>query len=75
MSDKSVTLIHYLGDEKAAIDFAHCSTKKNLKTFTRTCPSYMKTCKELVKTKVANVVYKKEVAAMNCEPTAVPVYR
>ena len=34
----------------------------------------MNTCKELVKTKVANVVYKKEVAAMNCEPSAVPVY-
>lgn len=74
LDDKSVTLIHYLGDEKAAIDFAHRSTKKNSKTFTRTCPSYLKTCEELVKTKVANVVYKKEIAAMNCETSAVPVY-
>ena len=67
--DKSVTLIHYLGDEKAASDFAYRSTKKNSKTFTQTCPSYLKTCKELVKTSVANVVYTKEITVMNCEPS------
>ena len=47
--------------------------KKNSKTFTQTCPSYLKTSEELVKTKVANMVYKKEIAAMNWEPSAVLV--
>ena len=74
LGNNSVTLVHYLGDEKAAVDFAHRNAKSNSKNFTRTCPSYLKKCEGLVKTQKADLVYKKEVAAMNSESSAVPVY-
>ena len=31
LGDKTITLIHYVGDEKVAVDFCHRSTKKHLK--------------------------------------------
>ena len=74
LADKSTTLIHYLGDEKVAADFPHRSARNSDKNFTRTFPSYLKACEGLVKTDKANIVYKREVAAMKCEPSAVPVH-
>ena len=37
-------------------------------------PLYLKICEGLVKTQKADLVYKKEVAAMNSESSAIPVY-
>ena len=65
IDDKSATFIHYVGDEKEAVDFHHGNSTKNKKNqinFVRTSPSCMKKCESLVKGKHANIVYKEEIA-------------
>lgn len=74
LDSKSATLIHYLGDEKLAVGFPHGNDKRSAKNFTRTCPSYLSICKGLVANDKANSVYKKEVAAINCNSNIVPVH-
>ena len=75
IEDKTYTLIHYLGDEGAAVDFCHKNCKHAThQAFTRTCPSQMKKLKELCSVEKANVVYKREVASLDCDPNAVPVH-
>ena len=74
LDDKSLTLVHYIGDEGAAKDFPHRGAKQQPdKPFVRTCPSYLKTCEEMCKNEKANVVYKKEVASMKCKPEHVAI--
>ena len=67
LNNKSVTLIHYVGDEKVSIAFPHGNRKHHPeKKYTRTCPSYLNTCKELVKTSSACSIYKKAVENVSC---------
>ena len=74
LDDKSLTLVHYIGDEGAAKEFPHRGAKQQTdKPFVRTCPSYLKTCEEMCKNEKANVVYKKEVASMKCKPEHVAI--
>ena len=74
LSDKSITLIHYVGDEKVAVDFCHRSTRQHSnQAFTRTLPSSMRKYEELCKSDKANVVYKRAVASMDCNPEHVAV--
>lgn len=65
-------MVHYVGNEKIAVDFPHQNSNKN-KPFVRTCPSYLEKCEALVEKKKANVVYKQEVASMKCDPKLAPV--
>lgn len=75
MNDKSKTLIQYCGDHTKVIDFPHGNMKNHPeKNFVRTCPSYLSTCKTLIETKTAGVVYKKEVAGAACDDDSAPVY-
>jgi len=68
LHNKLVSLIHYLGVEKVAVDFVHGNAKNNTeKKYVRTCLSYLNTCKSLVTTDIASKVYKKEIAA-TCDP-------
>jgi len=67
-------LIHYIGDEKKAVDFAHgCASKHPEKPYIRTCPSTIRDLESKCKTEKANVVYKKEVSSMQCDPALVGV--
>ena len=60
LDDKSLTLVHYIGDEGAAKDFSHRGAiQQPDKPFVRTCPSYLKACEEMCKNEKANVVYKR----------------
>ena len=55
-------LIHYLGNEKASIPFAHGNKKKNMEqAFIRTCPSTIEKLKNECKTSTATKVYHKSV--------------
>ena len=49
-------LIHYLGDEKAALPFAHRNSKNTEQVFIRTCPSTMEKMKNECKTSTATKV-------------------
>ena len=52
-----------------AVDFCHRNVKNNdCHSFIRTVPSSMKYFRELYKSNKANVVYKRSVASMNCNP-------
>ena len=74
LGDKTITLIHYVGDEKVAVDFCHRSTKKHSnQAFIRTQPSSLRKYEELCKSDKANVVYKRAVASMGCNPEHVAV--
>ena len=74
LKNPSVTLVHYFGDEKAAVNFSHGNSKRNNeKNFVRTCPSTLNRCRDLVKLDKPNVVYKKEVAEIKCSPNLVSV--
>ena len=74
LDDKSLTLVHYIGDEGAAKDFPHRGAiQQPDKPFVRTCPLYLKACEEMCKNEKANVVYKKEVASMKCKPEHVAI--
>ena len=74
VNDKSVTLIHYIGDDKAATDFPHGNRKHHHeKKHVRTCPSYLNSCRVLVKTESASKIYKKAVANVSCIPESAPV--
>ena len=59
---KDAVLIHYLGDERCAVDFAHgnCSGESQ-RPHSRTCPSVMKSIKEGCKYSTAANVYRKHV--------------
>jgi len=73
LNDKTITLIHYVGDEKVAVDFGHRSTKKRgNQAFIQTLPSSIK-FEGLCKSEKANVVYKRAVASMDCNPQYVAV--
>ena len=74
IGDRKYTLIHYLGDETTTVDFCHGNSKRTKhQPFIRTCPSQMKKFKELTVTNKANVVYKREIASLNCDAEQVPV--
>ena len=74
LSDKTLTVIHYLGDESASVDFCHRSATKHLdQAFKRTCPSQLKMFEQLCTSDKANIVYKREVASLNCNPEHVAV--
>ena len=76
IGDKTYTLLHYLGDEGAAVDFCHRSSKhREHQFFARMCPSQMKKFKDLCAVDKANVVYKREVhvASLHHDPELVPV--
>ena len=51
-----------------ASSFPHHSSVVSSKPYIRTYPSYLKKCETLVESSKANIVYKKEVASMECEP-------
>ena len=62
LDNKSVTLVHYCGDEKVAIDFVHGNTKYNLeRKHVRSTPSCLSKYKDLVKTNTPNIVYKRAI--------------
>ena len=56
-------LIYYLGDDEAAIPFAHRNSKNTEQVFIRTCPSTMEKMKNECKTSTATKVYCKYVIA------------
>ena len=69
LSPNNCVLIHYLGDEKASIPFAHRNKKKNTEqAFIRTCPSTIEKIKSECKTFTAAKVYRKNVTT-NSEPS------
>ena len=73
IDSKEIILIHYIGNEECISNFPH----RNAKTFTpfvRTCPSYLKRCTAKCKENKANVVYKKEISQMTCQPEQVPTH-
>ena len=73
LNDPTLTLIHYLGDDKVAVEFPHGNAKRDDgRNFVRTCPSTISKCKDLVKFNKPNIVYKKEVAEIKCNTDAVP---
>ena len=51
---KNFTLVHFVGNEKVAIDFTHKNSGKNI-PFVRTCPSYLHKCEALVEKNKANI--------------------
>jgi len=60
LSEKTLTVIHYQGDESASVDFCHRSATKHLdQAFKRTCPSQLKMFEQLCTSDKANVVYKR----------------
>ena len=62
LPSNNYVLIHYLGDEKASIPFAHRNKKNNTdQPFIRTCPSTIETMKNECKTSTAAKVYRKGV--------------
>ncbi len=74
LENKSITVVHYLGDEAAAVDFPHRGAKaEDERNFVRTCKSYLQECQEKCRHDKANMVYKREVAGMNCKPQNAPV--
>ncbi len=72
-NNKSLTVVHYVGDEAATINFPHRSAKEQDRNFTRTCKSYLHECEQKCQHDKANVVYKREVAAKKCKPQSAPV--
>ena len=44
-----LTLLHYIGDENEAIDFAHHGAASTTHNFIHTLPSYLKACEQQVK--------------------------
>ena len=70
VGNSSATLVHYLGDESIACDFAHRGSKKD-RPFIRTAPSTMTRLSNLVTTNTASNVYKKEVSSMSCDGAVV----
>ena len=72
VEESSLTLLHYIGNETAAVDFAHQNTRTlHDQPFVRTCPSAIQRLKEACKSAKANVVYKKEIGSMTCDPALV----
>ena len=67
IGSKEITVIHYIGDETSITKFAHRNGKDSI-PFVQTCPSYLKKCATECKLSKANVVYKREVAQMSCQP-------
>ena len=66
LDNPSLTLVHYIGDEKVAVDFAHRSKKRKDVTFIRTCPSALQKFKTMCQNDTANAVYKKEIGSAGC---------
>lgn len=64
LEDASVTLVHYMGDNSIAVDFAHRNAVHSNASYARTCPSAMEKLKLLCKSDFANIVYKKETASL-----------
>ena len=74
MDNENITLIHYVGDEMKAEEFAHrTATKHPNAHYIRTCPSTLQNLEAKCKNEKANVVYKEEVASTQGEPELVPV--
>lgn len=67
-------LIHYLGNEKAACDFAHKNAKHTDKGYVRTCPSTIRSLENDCSQWTTSKVYKKNITSK--VPTSyVPVYQ
>ena len=73
LPNKDITVIHYIGDERAMSHFPHRNAKYSTSPFIRSCPSHIKKWEEKCQVNKANVVYKKEVAQASCQPEHVPV--
>ena len=74
IGETTFTLVHYLGDQSAAVDFCHRnSTKSSNHNFVRTLPSKMKEFEKASAIDHANIVYKKEVGSLDCPPESIPV--
>ena len=69
--ESNALLIHYIGDENAAVLFPQYNSKIET-PFVRTCPSSYKKFAEMCESEKAGIVYKKEVSTMNCHPEDVP---
>ena len=64
-SDMHFTLIHYVGDEKAATDYPHGNNKYDQpKMYMHTCPSVLKSLSGT--NELPSAVYKKAIAASDC---------
>jgi len=72
---RSQVLIHYLGDEKTALDFSHGNQKKNPERNYCQCPSLRKKITEQVATTDPAKLYKTEIAAMICHPVLAKVIK
>ena len=61
-SDNMTTVIHYLGDEKAAVPFPHGNaTTNSQRSYVRTCPSVLKTLEEECKVATPIKAYRDEI--------------
>ena len=69
IGETTITLVHYQGDQSAAVDFCHRnSTKSSNHNLFRTLPSKMKEFEKPSAIDHANIVYKKEVGSLDCPP-------
>ena len=72
MDSKQITIIHYIGNHSAISKFPHRNSKKGSTAFVHACPSTFNKFAKDCKTSKASVVYKKEVAEVNCLSEQVP---
>jgi hypothetical protein len=56
LAKPDTTLVHYIGDSKLAVAFAHGNATKHVKEYTRTMPSVLGALKSDTTTSKANVV-------------------
>ena len=58
-NSSGLTLIHYVGNEKAAVDFPHGNQKQNKERgYTRTCPSVLRKLEDDCLTGTTSKIYK-----------------
>ena len=68
-----MTLVHYIGDHTAALNFAHGNSKDSNRVHIRTCPSVLKAMATV--DGVPSNIYKKEIGRNTCTPQHQPVLK
>ena len=62
LSNSNTILVHYIGDENAAVDYAHGNAKsESSRLYVRTCPSILQGLKKECKTNSAVKVYRSQI--------------
>ena len=61
LKDDKVTLLHYVGNEKAAVNFCHGNKKTDTCNYNRTAPSTISRLKHSVVSETPSRIYKREI--------------